>query len=227
MKIKISELLIDWDLYPRHQVDSANVARLREAIRAGETLPPLIFEKKSRKLVDGFHRHRAFWAELGENAEVEAEGRNYANDKELFLDAVSMNVTHGEKLSPFDRARVLTLASEFKIKEGDVAAALRLSKEDLRRLKVRKTAKVGTTVVPIKHTLSHLAGEKLRPEQVEANEKAGGMRPLFYVNQVVNLFEGNLVDLDNQKLVEAISHLQQLLSSFAVRVTEHRKTMTA
>jgi len=58
-KVKAIELIFDWNLWPRYEaedLDSTNLRRMKSAILAGITLPPIIVNKKDNRIVDGFHR---------------------------------------------------------------------------------------------------------------------------------------------------------------------------
>src|SRR5208283_55156 len=55
-KIALSELILDPEIYPRAEVSSMNVSSIKNALRAGITLPPIIIDKKSRRIIDGAHR---------------------------------------------------------------------------------------------------------------------------------------------------------------------------
>ena len=45
----------------------------------------------------------------------------------------------------------------------------------------------------------------------EAASKVGGMRAIYYVNQVVNLIEGDLIDDTDEALTERLRYLGRLL----------------
>lgn len=51
----------------------------------------------------------------------------------------------------------------------------------------------------------------LTTKQVDGNVKAGGMNQLFYVNQIVNLLENDLLDFSNMKLIDRLQYLKELL----------------
>ena len=57
-KMQAAQLVEDFSLYPRSQVDGSHVQRLSEALLAGETLPSIIVDESGR-IIDGFHRRRA------------------------------------------------------------------------------------------------------------------------------------------------------------------------
>lgn len=65
--------------------------------------------------------------------------------------------------------------------------------------------------MPLKNTVRHLAGKVLTTKQVDGNVKAGGMNQLFYVNQIVNLLENDLLDFSNMKLIDRLQYLKELL----------------
>ena len=44
MKVKAAELIEDFSLYPRSQVDGAHVQSMTESLLAGEKLPPIIID---------------------------------------------------------------------------------------------------------------------------------------------------------------------------------------
>jgi hypothetical protein len=75
------ELVQDYSLYPRTVTDDAHVARLVEALRAGETFPPVVADKASRRVVDGFHRIKAYIRAEGDEAKCAVEWRDYADDQ--------------------------------------------------------------------------------------------------------------------------------------------------
>lgn len=58
--LNTAELILDYGLYPRHSIDSQHVSYMVESIRAGVALPPVVIDKKSKRVVDGFHRVTAF-----------------------------------------------------------------------------------------------------------------------------------------------------------------------
>ena len=79
-KMQAAQLVEDFSLYQRSQVDGSHVQRLSEALLAGETLPPIILDESGR-IIDGFHRRRAVMRAYGDEAEIEVEVRHYANER--------------------------------------------------------------------------------------------------------------------------------------------------
>ncbi len=213
--VKVSSLVLDFDLYPRQQIDSHHVGEMIAAEAAGIKFPPCVTDKKSRRVIDGFHRCRKQLRVYGANAEIEVIEKTYRNEKEMFLDAVRYNASHGRNLSSYDRAHCALRAGELGIKDDVLAGALSVTVERVDALRVNKSATVGngalSRTVPIKRTIRHMAGKKLTKQQQEANKKLGGMQQLFYVNQLITLIEADLLDTGNQDLMKAMEKLAGML----------------
>jgi len=215
--IKLSELVLDFDLYPRAQVDSTHVRHLKDAIEAGETLPRIIADAKSKRLVDGVHRYKAYVAVLGLEAELEIEVRSYKSDGELFADAVRLNARHGRGLSPYDRVRCINQGEMIGLTVDQISGALGLTVERVSEIRLGRSATTADGKnVTLKSTARHLSGRKVTKKQVKANEKAGGMNAAFYVNQVINLIEGDLIDWENDYLAQQFAELKRVVENLDI-----------
>ena len=211
----LGELVLDFDVYPRSQVDSTWVGRLVEAIRAGEAMPPIVICRATKRVVDGFHRYKAYSTVYGADApvtKVPVVEVDYESDSELFLDAARRNARHGHPLTPFDLARIAVQALNYGVEVETIAAACGIRRESLEKRLATRVATVKGDKVVLKTTIAHLAGRPLSAKQVEGNRGAGGMQQRYYVNQVKNLLENDLVDWDNGGLVEGLRALQLLLN---------------
>lgn len=214
--VKASELVEDFDLYPRGDVDSSHVASIAEALLAGEEVPAVIADKKSKRIADGFHRRRAFIKNGGPDALVPVIFKDYASDAELFIDAMMHNSGHGRRLTSVDAVRSAALAEKLGITIDVVAKSLKMTVEKVSGLVIDRTAKCGMTTVPLKQTIRHMAGRKLSKPQQEANRKLSGMNQVFYVNQIITLVENDLIDKENEDLMLRLQVLQGLLEGLLV-----------
>lgn len=206
-KVKIATLVEDYNFYPRTQVSGTHVSALAAAMQAGHELPPIQVDRKSKRIIDGFHRtaaHRRLGLE-----EIAVEWIDCKNDQELFELAVEANAGHGRPYTPFDRARIQSRAEELGFEIDRVARVLKTPIESLQvqRVKAFATDESGGAV-PLKRTLAFRAGTVLTPRQVQANSKLSGMQARFYADQLSELFEADLIDWSNDALVKALERLR-------------------
>lgn len=226
-KLPVGDLVLDFALYPRADVDRQHCSYMAEAIRAGATLPPVIIDKKSKRVTDGFHRVRTYLRVYDPNHKIEVIEKSYRTDAAMFLDAMRYNASHGRMLSTFDRAHCILLGEQFGIEPDQIAGALQITMDAVGKLKADRVGTLRTRTVtssgqrkgqriPLKRTIRHMSGTTLTKAQYEANDKLSGMEQLFYVNQLVTLIENDLLDKENEKLFDGLRKLHELLESVLV-----------
>lgn len=221
-QIPVGRIVIDYNLYPRVEVDSQHVSYMREALRAGASFPPIVIREKDKVVIDGVHRTKMYLAEFGDKHKVDVVEKSYRSDGEAFADAIRLNAGHGRTLTRFDRAHSLLKAEEMGLSVDETAKAMGLTVEALGKL---RTERIGTlhvpgkknTETPLKRTIAHMAGKSLTQVQVEANTKLGGMNQLFYVNQLITLIESELLDESNEQLVARLGVLSRLITKYGRR----------
>jgi len=207
--VPIESLILNWDIYPRHHVDSANVRSMIDAEEAGVKLPPIVVDRKTKMVVDGFHRIEK--NKRLDLPEIEVEWHDYKNTAAMVEDSIRRNL-HGRPLDPYDKARCIQIAEVVGLSVDRLAAAMSLTVDRLEDLRIRKTA-IGpdNRIMPIKRTLQHLAGRKITQEQVQGNQQASGLSAAHYANQLANCLEKKLVDWSDDKTVAALERVQGLL----------------
>lgn len=209
----ISGLILDRELSPRARVGSNHIRQLDEALRAGASLPPIVVERKTSRVVDGFHRVEACRRVYGREALIDAVEKEYTDDAELFLDAVSLNSVHGARLASYDQLRCATIAQSLSIDPARMAGALSVRPSYIGDLTSRRS---GTEIstrspVPLKRTIEHMRGRALTPLQIEANHKLGGQSQTFYLNQINLLAENDLLDLESEPVRAELRRLEENL----------------
>lgn len=144
--VSADKLVEDLSVYPRLSVDKHHVDRIAESIIADPTsdLPPLVVCKDTLRIVDGFHRRRAMKKAYGEDTEVPVLFKKYANDGELFADAVRFNTGHGKQIPLDDVDFIIRRAKAFGLSDISVSKSLRVSVKRLGELSVNKE----TVVLP-------------------------------------------------------------------------------
>ncbi len=214
--MKAVELILDFDLYPRNNLDAFNIRAIVDALELGIKLPPVVIDRKSKRVVDGFHRVRAFLKFGGDEVEISVIEKVYKNDAAMFLDAMKYNASHGAKLDQADRVHCIIVAERLKISPEAMAGALHIAIDKLGNLAVDRIATCGSLRIPLTRTNRHMAGRRLSKKQRAANERSSGMNQQFYVNQIIDLIEADLLNRDDSKLMERLLVLRKLLDKALV-----------
>jgi hypothetical protein len=214
-KLRASSLVLDFSMYPRQRINEYNASAIADAMRAGATLPPVIVERGTLRVVDGFHRVTAYRRVHNGSGSIEVEERTYKDDGALFLDAARLNAEHGQRLTHIDYARCLDRGAELGLSVVQMAGVLHLTVErvgDLTRER-HASAPDGEPVL-IKRSIRHKAGEVLTSPQVEANSRLSGMHITHHARQLIILIEADLVDPSNEVLAKALRDLHESLGAY-------------
>jgi hypothetical protein len=216
-KMKVCELIVDFGLYPRASIDTHHVGEMRKALDAGVAFPPIVIDKKSKRIIDGVHRSRMYAAAFGKDHEVEVVEKSYKSEAEMFLDAARYNAAHGLRMDTHDKAHCIVRAMALGIDDASIADAMHVPAAYVQELRVGRMA-VGSEglTVPLKSTMKHLAGSNLTNAQQAANDKMSGMQQVFYVNQVITLIESGSLNTADAALLERLRVLGELIAAMAV-----------
>lgn len=210
-RVKISKLVLDYKFYPRQHLNNYHVNEIIEALKAGVHMPPIVADKSSYKVVDGWHRIEAFRRLWGEKVNIDTELKEYASEAEMFQDSIRLNASHGQALSAMDGAHCLAKAKEFQLEPVVVATLLNITTERAEELVSNRMAISSDGPIVLKGSTAFLAGRRLTQEQVDHNRKAGGLHPTFYINQVISMLESDSVNWDDTRVVSALKKLAEIL----------------
>lgn len=220
--LPIVKLIEDMSLYPRHAVDEGHIARLAIALRAGAHFPPVVADSKSFRIVDGWHRIRAYKRVVGPEAVIDVDLRCYANEADLLLDAISRNARHGRKLDRQDEIRAIVLAEEKGVEEKRIAVALQVPPERIRTLRIRvayaptegPSTITGTRKIALKRPVQHMADHKLTKAQAEAHRTIPGVSFLLIATQLTLALKTDLVNRSDERLTIKLQELREALSKW-------------
>lgn len=218
--LPVAELIEDLTIYPRHSVDSAHVQAMVFALQSGAMLPPVVADRKSKRITDGWHRARAYTRLHGPTATVSVELVDYASEREMILDAVARNAAHGRRLDAIDRTRSVVLLRAAGCTDAQISIALHVPEERVEKLAVKlasgsQTAAgtvPGTGTIPLKRCVLHLAGSRLTKGQAEVHHMLPGTSFLLVARQLRRGLEEDMVDLTDEKLVGELTALRGVLS---------------
>ena len=206
-KTSVATLIEDYAFYPREKIVEQNVMDIMRVYETGKELPPVIVDRQTNRIIDGFHRVRATKKLFGPDAEIDVVYEEH-DDSSFFLRSIETNVGHGQKLSSYDKVRCIVSAEQLGITRTVLAHTLGMTLKRLEGLVTRKTASDGEVV---KRTVGHLSGRDMTPAQKQYNKKAGGMNQTFYINQLIGLIESDSIDWENVNVSEGMSRLSELI----------------
>jgi hypothetical protein len=210
MLIKLANLVFDQNLYPRHHVDEYCVTDYTRAMQAGGEFPPIIVDKLSKRIVDGWKRAKAALKIYGDGGEIEAELRSYKTEADLLFDAIAANTIHGQRIERYDLQRCVILGDQFGLDSDKLAAAMRVTPEHIDAIREKlRTTRAGD-IVANKQVGQHLP-QVITMKNREGLKNAGGGNQVFFINQVINLIEHDLLNMDNERIVERLGVLYDLL----------------
>lgn len=127
----IDELTLDLRVYPRREIDRDHVFQIKQAMQLGVKFPPIVICRKSKRIADGFHRITAMRDWDGCPTQADCIEKDYANDQELFLDAVRLNAGHGKAFTVEDKAACALRADKLKIDSNAIARELFVNRQYL------------------------------------------------------------------------------------------------
>ena len=221
-KMKAIELILDWNLWPRQsaeKLDSTNVARMREALRSGFTLPPILVNEADFRVVDGFHRTRAVLDVYGDDGEIEVELRKFTNENEMILEAGHTNMHHGLPMTPKDRAHFIIMCRKRKIPPAAVAEALYTNPEAMKKFIKDRSAKTESgETIPLPYGARALAGKTLNPVEEHYARTSGYAVPAMHVNMLLNALRAGVYPLPDSvidKLRELKNEITKILDEAA------------
>lgn len=231
--IPLVELVEDLAVYPRREVDTRHAHSLAEAIRShrerlGDPLArlkwstPIVVDRKSKRIVDGFHRSRAELIVYGDAAETEVEFRDYKSERALVEDAVSLNASHGKRLDACDIRRAEKMLESHGVPDDRIAVLLHIPKRRVVKMKAefvtsRAASRLtvpGTMLVPAKPAARHLIGGQMTRQQSAAHDMMPGTSLVLTARQLRAAVESKLIDPNNERLLAELRALHAALGEY-------------
>jgi len=216
-ELPLERLKLDWNLYPRHEVDSQHVTRLIEALQSGSQLPPIVADRQTKRVVDGFHRYRAYQRLLEPGQKVAVELRNYRSEAALFEEAMRVNARHGIPFDPIDQVHCYLRGQELGLSLESLAGAMAVPATKLQSIVLRRLGEnsKGDKVI-LKPAMTHLQGKPLTSPQVAVNDRLTGNSAAYYLQLVVEMLEAGCFDLSNERVLVLLRRLQEALAAISV-----------
>ncbi len=130
---KLADLVFDWSLYPRKEIDQRVVENYARALDAGCVFPTLkvgVF-KGQKILVDGVHRFSS--RKLRKVEYAECSELPFSSEAELFAEAVRLNSGHGKGFSDVELKDNIARLKKFKFDVKDIVALVHVPAAEIYR----------------------------------------------------------------------------------------------
>lgn len=216
--VRLEDLVLDESIYPRHQINEVCVNEYCNSLKAGAKFPPIIVDVKSKRTIDGFHRHKAHLKAGLQNIDV--EWREYENEKELLWDAINLNSVHGLKLTAFDQTRCIIIGEKAGMTSEELMSALVITKSKFETIKVNRIRQFETSPitapkskstpkfepVAVKRIIADATEDTVSNEQISGQKSMGCMRALYYIKEAKKILELDLLPI-NETNVEFVRQL--------------------
>jgi len=224
-RVKLEDIVIDPTIYPREQPNYAKIDEYKELIEDGVKFPPIVINKRTNHLIDGYHRFRAYKS-LGV-LEVEAEIIDIPEEFE-WVEAIGRNTRHGLPLKRDEVKQTFKehyLSTEGKIKPEEMARRLGVSKRTIYRWINEVSGKTGVEYEKATHKLSGEEVNKIIEMYKSGNYTRKEIAEKFNVtpdrvNQIVKLNEEVTNDTKENEIVKDKEKLMKTLKNMDFEVDD-------
>ena len=221
-KIKITDIIIEDETYPRVQTNSYFIKSYFYAMKSGAKFPPIKLGEYNGALylIDGLHRIKA--NQQLKNTEVEAEITSYKSKTAMLIAATEANNMHGKPLTFHDKTKIFMLLRQANVNDPAISGLLSVPLDKFSVL-VDRIKNIEGIDVPFRRVVSERLTQHAIPEQYIpqlANPKT--QNPVI-TNASVKMLESmiyylqrNLIDFTDKKTnelgLELLNLLQQKLN---------------
>jgi len=178
--VKVGKLICDFTLWPRdrgNSLDGSNLKRIKDALRAGIELPPVIVNRADNRVIDGFHRTHGTLAVLGPDAPIKVTYRDYSSEADMFADSLYFNASQGLTLSAKDRVFAFHKARKYKMPPAKIGYLLGMKPEEVQEFVRKRTAYAEDgSPVALPGGAAELAGKTLTRDQEERIRGINGVK---------------------------------------------------
>ena len=208
--VKIGDLIFDEDLYPRMKVGWLTAYQYAQAMKAGSVFPPILVGKHEGKLyvVDGWHRIEAKRI-LGEEF-IQAIVKEYASEKDIFLDAIKANVAHGRPLSVQEKVRLINKLEEMNFTQDQISEIVLVPVDMIQKFRVRTIIGPNGKPVYLKSIVARSASEPSEATEVDMSKfNTRTVKDLLL--QMIALLEAGIYPIEDKDVKELTVKLYTLL----------------
>jgi len=227
--LKIDELIFDEDLYPRVRLSWMTTYTYSQAMQMGDVFPPIVVGELKGKyyIIDGWHRVEAL--RLLKQDFVKAIVKRVKSRKELFAEAVKLNVKHGKPLSIQDKVKIIDKLEELGFDTENIAELVKIPTGKLEKYKARTITLPTGKKIYLKAATAKAVEKKLKTEGEvadieEIDQEIINARSVEHLlKQLVDILEADLLPVSDPKVRElAVRVYYMLQEKLRLTVAEAR-----
>ena len=219
-KIDIANVVLNKDLYPRHNLNWPVKCRYYNAIQAGAKFPPICVAELDGKfiLVDGLHRLTA--TQENKILQISCEVLSGLDEKGIYIEAVKRNVSQGQPFSTYDTTKVILDLQKWNVSLETISKLISIPIDKVIPFVVSRTTHITDTgeEIALKSPLRNLA---TIPLSSNPNDKMSGnaRTQLAMIEGVSALLKNDWVDYSSEHVTQKLNELFVLLGNVADKFT--------
>lgn len=212
--LKLEEIRIDENIYPRDHIDVVTIARYTKALETGVVFPAITVAKTPKGflvLVDGRHRFQAH-KNKGES-HIQAEVLTNLSMKEIYLEAVKRNMIHGKQFTVKEVTDVILTLQKWNLSQKQISEIVRMPAKEIKPFVAKRMIRISETgeATGLKAPLQNIAGIELSQEDIDKQSRLSGRTQIHLVESLIVLLKNDWIDMDSEVLVEKLQELFSLL----------------
>ena len=226
--LRIDEVIVDEGLYPRNGLNWLHAHDYAESMRCGVSFPPIVVARIKKKffLVDGRHRLEAYNS-IGEEY-VTTTVLKGLTKKEIYIEAVKRNITHGIQFSPYEKRVIAVTLQNLEVEKVMISKILQIRIEKIDTFVGGKlTNTITGEEIVLKAPLGHLAGEFVPDDIPDIQKSLSCKGQVALLNQFLVLLDNNLLDFSDmsikEKVIEIYLKLNKLEKKFGIKKKKQKK----
>lgn len=206
--LAIKDLVFDEDVYPRMKVGWLTAYQYAQAIKAGAEFPAIIvgFYKDRYYVIDGWHRveaHRVLKEQM-----IQAIIYEYSSKRDMFADAVVLNVVHGRQLSVQERVRIVDTLKEMDFTRIEIGELVRIPTDKLGRFEARVIIRPNGEKLYLKSLTDRADGQGIE----EGDQDTFSVRDVLnLLTQLVSVLRADIFPAEDTKVQERGAEAYSLL----------------
>jgi hypothetical protein len=217
-QVKVSSLKFDPAIYPRAWHSDEQVAQLQDAVAAGATLPPIIVDIDTMRIVDGVHRWKR--AQNAGDETILAELRNFETEQDVFETAIAANARHGYGYFEIDREHIYRRATSLNLSVERIAKALCCTVEKVEAItrgfvKVEMPGPIQPRAEKPKtrNTSAIRAHQGNSRREIPPPMETPGANQMAYVNHLIVAVSNGRIDYRQDRITYALHNLAELIKA--------------